>query len=173
MNELDRRRPGRLGRLGALIALLLATACLHQDTNSGVIIHASARPTASASPSGSYVIGQRAGRPNGNTVAVLAFAGPFTSSTQGVLVAAADVEGCVNPNASRALRFAAQTFQIEMSDKTRRPSTSGDEKSPAFTDTAVKPGRCQRGWVHFEYRSDEKPAYVVYEVTPPIRWKVG
>lgn len=173
MSEPDRRGPGRFERLGVLVALVLVSACLHQDTNSGVILHATSKPTASSSPLGFYAVGQRVGRPNGNTVAVLAYAGPFPSSTEGLLISAADVEGCANPNAPRPVRFVAQNFQIELSDKTRRPSVSGDRRTPAFNDSAVKPGKCERGWVHFEYRTDEKPAFVVYLGPPPIKWKVG
>ena len=161
---------------GLLLAALLLTssaACLRQDTNSGVIIRPSVRPTATPISPGIYAVGATVRRPTGNTVAVLQFAGPFPGSSGSIAVVAAEIEGCANSGNSRSVKIATESFELEMSDKTRRPVTSGDQKSPDYTGRALRPGRCERGWLHFEYRSDEKPAFVVYDARPPIRWKVG
>jgi hypothetical protein len=153
--------------------LLAAVACLHQDTNSGVILHPTVRATATPIAPGVYPVGGTVRRPNGNTVAVLEYAGPFPGAKSGVLVVAALIEGCADPTNTRPVRISITNIALEMSDQTKRPVVSGNRRSPAYTGKALKPRECERGWLHFEYRSDEKPTYVVYEVNPPIRWKVG
>ena len=155
------------------VILLPAVACLRQDTDSGVIIRPSAKPTATPIAPGVYPVGATVRRPKGNTIGVLEFAGPFPGSTSGVVVVATQIEGCANPGNVRRVRIAITNIGLEMSDQTKRPVVSGDKRSPEYTGKALRPGECERGWLHFEYRSDEKPAYVVYEVTPLIRWKVG
>jgi hypothetical protein len=166
-------RPAR-ARILALAGLVLSsTACLRQDTNAGVIIRPSAQATASPIAAGVYAVGATVRRPTGNTVAVLRYQGPFAGPSAGVRVVAAEIEGCANPNAVRSVRIATENFELEMADKTRRPVTDGTQRSPQYEGKALKPGNCEKGWLHFEIRSDEKPAFVLYDVKPPIRWKVG
>jgi hypothetical protein len=152
---------------------MAGTACLRQDTDSGVIIRPTARATASPITPGVYALGSTVRRPTGNTVAVLRFEGPFPGSAPGIQVSAAEIEGCANPTRTGSVRIAVQSFELQMSDNTRRPVASGSQRSPEYTGKALRPGSCERGWLHFEYRTDEKPAFVVYQVTPPLRWKVA
>ena len=160
--------------LAVAILGLVATACLRQDLDAGVIVRQSEGPTATATPvsPGVYTVGQSAATARGNTVTVYAFEPGLPSNRSGIVIAGADVETCTARTAAPQTRVDPRSFEIEFSDQTRRPSVTNGPKTPRLEPQILGPGRCARGWVHFEYRADETPAAVVLQSTPPLRWKV-
>lgn len=164
----------RVSRSFALVVLALAaTACLRQDLDAGVILRETPRPTA-ASPitPGVYTVGQTGVTANGNAVTVYAFEAGLPSGRAGVTLGAADIEACTSRTSQATVD--PRSFELELADLTHRPNAQDGPKEPLLERQTLSPGRCARGWVHFEYRANETPAAIVLQTRPePVRWKIS
>jgi hypothetical protein len=156
-----------------VLLALAAGGCLRQDLDTGTIIRRSAPPaTATPSTPGVYLVGQTALTSRGNTVTVHGFETGLPADRQGIAVAAADIEACTATTAATQTRVDPRLFELEFTDQTRRPTVDDGPKSPALEARALRPGRCTRGWIHFEHRDTETPEAVVLQLAPPIRWRI-
>lgn len=171
-------RPARRGSfeprtLALLLLAFAATACLRQETDAGIILR-SPSPSTTAAPiaPGAYTVGQTVVTPTGNRVAIYTFEAP-PSGGSGLLIGAADAEACIAQTATMRFALDPSRFALELSDRTRRPSVGQGPKAPLLEPQTLEPGRCARGWIHFEYRADETPAAVVLQQTPPLRWTIS
>ena len=156
-----------------VILALGATGCLRQDLDAGVIVRETPRPTA-ASPvaPGVYTVGQTGVTANGNLVTVYSFAAGLPADRPGIVLGAADIEACTSRAAQAIVDPSA--FELEFGDLTHRPNVATGPKEPLLERQTLRPGRCARGWVHFEYRTTETPAAVVLQTRPqPLRWKIS
>lgn len=157
-----------------MVLLAFATAaCLRQDTDAGVILRTPS-PSTTASPiaPGTYTVGQTVVTPAGNRVTVYTFEPSPTSGGTGLVVGAADAEACISQSATMRIALDPSRFALELSDRTRRPYVGEGPKAPLLEAQTLQPGRCARGWIHFEYRADESPAAVVLQQTPVLRWRI-
>lgn len=174
----DVRLGARVGRIArqilatAVLALALA-GCLRQDTNAGVILRETPRPT-TASPiaPGTFRVGQSGSTLTGNIVTVKNYEGPDPSGRPGIVVVAANVEVCTPETAPGRTRVSPRSFELELADRTRRPTAQEGPKEPALAEKVIAPGKCNGGWIHFEIRSEDQPAYVVLLGRSQLRWEV-
>ena len=109
------------------------------------------------------------------TVAVLATdrfgsAGRLFSPPRGREYFAAEVKACAGPK-ERGLSFAPAYFLLEMADRTVADTTLGI-KRPELRAGEVPAGGCLAGWVTFVIPQEAEPAFVVYDGSERLKWRV-
>ena len=112
---------------------------------------------------------------DGGSVAVLAVeadvnAGRLFSPGKGREYYAAEVRACSGPN-EKGLTFQKQYFLLEMPDKTVHDPGLG-VKRPELIGGEVPAGGCLDGWVTFTIPEGRKPAFVVYDGSSQMKWRV-
>jgi hypothetical protein len=80
------------------------------------------------------------------------------------------VKGCSAPSEPR-LSFRPQYFTLEMSDKTAHAAGPGVKK-PDLRSGEVPAGGCLEGWVTFVIPEKSQPAFVLYDGSEPLKWKI-
>lgn len=112
---------------------------------------------------------------DGGHVAVLAVeedvnAGRLFSPGRGREYYAAEVRACSGPN-EEGLAFEKRFFILEMPDKTVHDPGLG-VKRPELRGGEVPAGGCLDGWVTFTIPEGKKPAFVVYDGSTQIKWRI-
>jgi len=83
---------------------------------------------------------------------------------------AAEVKGCSGRN-ERGLTFSPGYFLLEMADKTVADPTLGI-KRPELRTGEVPAGGCLSGWVTFTIAEAAEPAFVVYDGSERLKWRI-
>lgn len=132
-------------------------------------------PTPSPTPVGVIVaLGTPVDTSKGSIV-VHAFVVPISASTAtpfpGDVFAAADVEACGGPHADATTGITPARIHLQVGRYSIPPSAT-PQRQPALRDSPLPPGRCVRGWVTFELPQGARPAYVVFQGTEVIGWRI-
>lgn len=164
--------------------LVLASACGSSeeggkvDTGKVVPTAASATIAPTAIPTSSAAIGDIVQTKAGNTVRIYSYEAPatggssFETAKDGKMFAAIDVEACAGATPdSGSLAMNPFNFEMQMPDNTRLQQFGG-WKEPALHSTKLAPTDCVRGWVTFEVPLNTKPAFVIFEGSSQIKWRV-
>lgn len=109
------------------------------------------------------------------SVAVLATdrfgsAGRLFNPPRGREYYAAEVKACSGRN-EKGLSFAPGYFLLEMADKTVADPTLGI-KRPELRAAEVPAGGCSSGWVTFTIPEKAEPAFVVYDGSERLKWRI-
>ncbi len=109
------------------------------------------------------------------SVAVLAIdrfdsAGRLFSPPRGKEYFAAEVQACSGPR-ERGLSFAPGYFLLEMADRTVADPGLGI-KRPELVAGEVPAGGCRSGWVTFTIPEDAEPAFVIYDGSERLEWRI-
>ncbi|HEY3241627.1 MAG TPA: hypothetical protein VGL92_18850 [Acidimicrobiia bacterium] len=83
---------------------------------------------------------------------------------------AAEVKACAGPN-EKGLSFAPGYFLLEMADKTVADTTLGI-KRPELRAGEVPGGGCLSGWVTFTIPEKAEPAFVAYDGSERLKWRI-
>lgn len=97
-------------------------------------------------------------------------AGRLFAAGRGKEYFAAEVKGCSGPT-ERGLSFEPWYFILQMTDKTVYDPGLGI-KRPELRGGEVPAGGCLAGWVTFAIPEDAEPAFVVYEGSRQVKWRV-
>lgn len=111
----------------------------------------------------------------GGSVAVLATeadvnAGALFAAGRGKEYFAVQVRGCSGPT-ERGLSFEAGYFLLEMTDHSFANSTL-PIKRPQLDGGEVPAGGCLEGWVTFTIPKKAKPAFVLYDGSNRLKWRI-
>lgn len=83
---------------------------------------------------------------------------------------AAEVKACSGPK-EKGLSFAPGYFLLEMADKTVADAGLGI-KRPELRAGEVPAGGCLSGWVTFTIPEKAEPAFVVYDGSERVKWRI-
>jgi hypothetical protein len=83
---------------------------------------------------------------------------------------AAEVKACSGPK-EKGLSFAPGYFLLEMADKTVADPTLGI-KRPELRAGEVPAGGCLSGWVTFTIPEKAEPAFVLYDGSERLKWRI-
>jgi hypothetical protein len=83
---------------------------------------------------------------------------------------AAEVKACSGPH-EKGLTFAPAYFLLEMADHTVADPTLGI-KRPELRAGEVPRGGCLSGWVTFTIAEEAEPAFVVYDGSERLTWRI-
>lgn len=137
-------------------------------------------PEVSAPPDslGTFVVGERAPFPNGESLQVHGYSvdmtpsNPFSKPREGWTFAAVDVEGCSGPSPTPGSTLLNPFFfQLVLVDGTSLPAGI-PVFEPALTVSAAERERCERGYVTFEQPAGIRAAAVLYANRSAVRWTI-
>lgn len=166
----EAQKPGaragqRLALASAAVAMAIVSGC-GQTTPT---------PPPSPTPVGVIVaLGTPVDTSKGSIV-VHAFVAPIPASAAtpfpGDVFAAADVEACGGPHADATTGITPARIHLQVGRYSIPPSAT-PQRQPALRDSPLAPGHCVRGWVTFELPQGARPAYVIFQGTEVIGWRI-
>ena len=98
-------------------------------------------------------------------------AGRLFNPPKGKEYYAAEVKACAGPK-ERGLSFAPAYFLLEMADRTVADTTLGI-KRPELRAGELPAGGCLAGWVTFLIPEEAEPAFVVYDGSERLKWRIA
>ena len=133
-------------------------------------------PTATSTPATGEIVpmGMRVDTTKGYVIVhsyaplVAGAAGP--TPAPGDAFGAADVEACAGPTADANTGVSTVRFHLQIGKFTLRPTTP--VKLPALQDGVLAANQCARGWLTFEFPQGSKPAYIIFQSTKVIGWRI-
>lgn len=99
-----------------------------------------------------------------------AVAGVTATPYPGDNFTAVEVEACGGPHADASTGVTTARFHLQIGRFSVRPVAP--QRQPALRDTPLRPGQCVRGWLTFELPQGARPAYVVFQGSEVIGWRL-
>jgi hypothetical protein len=161
-----------------VLALLLVLNGCETETSGPIDTGTPATNQSPAAPTRDFAFGEKSQTQAGNIVTIHAFetdvksGNQFSQPEEGNMYAAIDVEACAGPTPEKgSMSVNPLDFSLQMPDNTRIRE-SEHVKEPDLQVTDLPPNECVRGWNTYEVPAGQKPAFVIYEGTSILKFRV-